>query len=342
VKKCSLKHAFATTLFSIASLAMLGTSQLAYADDELVVYSSRKEHLIKPLFDQFTKETGIPVTLQTGKANALIERLKAEGERTQADIFMTVDAGNLWYAAQQGLFQPMNVDRIQAKIPAHLRDPDNLWTGLSVRARTIVYHSERVQPSELSSYEALADNAWHGKLCLRTSKKVYNKSLVAAMIDHDGATKTEQVLTGWVSNLAAKPQAKDSQVLKAIEAGQCDVGIVNTYYYGRMQDKNPQTKIKLFWANQNSYGTHINVSGAGILKHAQHREAAQKLLNWLASDTAQKQFGGANKEYPANPKIPLDPQVASWGSFKADDLNLAIVGKRQAEAVKLMQKANYK
>lgn len=342
MKRLGLKNAFITTLLSMSCLAMLSTSNLAYADDDLVVYSSRKEHLIKPLFDQFTKETGIPVTLQTGKANALIERLKAEGDRTQADIFMTVDAGNLWYAAQQGLFQPMNMEQIQSRIPAHLRDPNDLWTGLSVRARTIVYHSERVQPSELSSYEALADKHWQGKLCLRTSKKVYNKSLVAAMIDHDGAAKTEHVLTGWVSNLAAKPQAKDSQVLKAIEAGQCDVGIVNTYYYGRMQDKNPLTKVKLFWANQKNYGTHINVSGAGILKHAKHQKAAQTLLNWLASDKAQKQFGGANKEYPANPSVPLDPQVASWGKFKADDLNLAIVGKRQAEAVKLMQKAHYK
>lgn len=333
---------FATFILAISSLALLGTANIAYANPELVVYSSRKEHLIKPLLEQFTQETGIEVKLQTGKANALIERLKAEGENTPADIFMTVDAGNLWYAASQGLFQPMALTHIETKIPAHLRDPQALWTGLSVRARTIVYHSERVRPEQLSSYEALAQPEWKDKLCLRTAKKVYNKSLVSAMIAHDGTEKTEQVLQGWVSNLAAKPHAKDSHVMDAIAAGQCDLGIVNTYYFGRLQDKHPKTPIKLFWANQDSYGTHINTSGAGIVKHAKQRDSAQKLLDWLASDKAQTQFGRVNKEYPANPNIPLDPQVASWGAFKADDLNLAKVGEGQEEAVKLMQKAGYK
>lgn len=335
-------HPINTVLLAWTSLALLGTANIAYANPELVVYSSRKEHLIKPLLTQFTQETGIQVKLQTGKANALIERLKAEGENTPADIFMTVDAGNLWYAASQGLFQPMKLTHIATKIPAHLRDPKGLWTGLSVRARTLVYHSERIQPQQLSSYEALAQPEWKGRLCLRTSKKVYNKSLVSAMIAHDGAEETEQVVKGWVNNLAAKPHAKDSHVMDAIAAGQCDVGIVNTYYYGRLQDKQPQTPIKLFWANQNRYGTHINTSGAGIVKHAKQAASAQKLLDWLASDPAQKQFGRVNKEYPANPNIPLDPQVASWGTFKADDLNLATVGKGQEEAVKLMQKAGYK
>jgi iron(III) transport system substrate-binding protein len=309
--------------------------------NEVVVYSARAEHLIKPLFDEFTKQTGIGVKFQTGNANALVERLKAEGDQSPADILMTVDAGNLWYAASQNLFQPLNSAHISNQIPAHLRDPNNLWTGLSVRARTIVYSSERVDPQQLSRYEDLGAEQWKGRLCLRTSGSVYNKSLVAAMIAHDGEQKTEQTLKNWVANLAAKPQAKDSQVLDAILAGQCDVGIVNTYYFGRMQAEKPDVALKLFWANQATTGTHINVSGAGILKNAKNREGAVKLLEWLASDQAQGIYGALNKEYPANPKINVDAQVDSWGRFKQDNLNLSRVGELQQAATMLINRAGY-
>ncbi len=309
--------------------------------NEVVVYSARAEHLIKPLFDEFTKQTGIGVKFQTGNANALVERIKAEGDQSPADILMTVDAGNLWYAASQGLFQPLNSARIASQIPAHLRDPNNLWTGLSVRARTIVYSSERVDPQQLSSYEDLGSAKWQGRLCLRTSGSVYNKSLVAAMIAHDGEQQTEQTLKNWVGNLASKPQAKDSQVLDAILAGQCDVGIVNTYYFGRMQADKPDMPLKLFWANQASTGTHINVSGAGILNSAKNYDGAVKLLEWLASDDAQGIYGALNKEYPANPKIRVDAQVDSWGRFKQDDLNLSRVGELQQQATMLINRAGY-
>lgn len=341
--KRNVSSAVKYSILAASLTSMLGTSNLAVAaSDEVVVYSSRKEHLIRPFLAQFQKETGIKVTLQTGKPGALIQRLKTEGKKTPADVFMTVDAGNLWYAANQGLFQPMNMKKVGDHIPAHLRDPDNLWTGLSVRARTIVYNKTKVKPSDLSTYEALANDHWKGRLCLRTSKKVYNKSLVAGMIAHDGKAKTEQVVKGWVKNLAANPQAKDSHVLKAVEAGQCDVGIVNTYYYGRMEDKNPKTNVRLFWANQSTTGTHINVSGAGIVKHADNKKGAQKLLDWLSDYQAQTKFGEINKEYPANPRVEVDGQVASWGSFKQDQLNISELGKNQAAAVKLMQEAGYK
>jgi len=308
---------------------------------EVVVYSARAEHLIKPLFDEFTQQTGITVKFQTGNANALVERLKAEGTNSPADILMTVDAGNLWYAADQGLFQPMQSKVIETNIPPHLRDPEMLWTGLSVRARTIVYHTDRVKPADLSSYEALADDQWKGRLCLRNSGSVYNKSLIAAFIAHHGETQTETFVKGWVGNLAAKPQAKDSQVMEAILAGQCDVGIVNTYYFGALQEKMPDMPLKLFWANQDSTGTHINVSGAGILKNAPHKNAALTLIEWLSEKPAQQIYGALNKEYPANLDVTLDQQVESWGAFQQDLLNLKKAGEYQQAATMLVNRAGY-
>lgn len=309
---------------------------------KVVVYSARKEHLIKPLFDRFTQETGIKIEYQTGKANALVERLKAEGKNTPADILMTVDAGNLWYAASQGLFQPMNSPVIEQNIPPHLRDAEQRWTGLSVRARTFVYSTERVKPEELTTFADLAAPKWKGRLCLRTSKKVYSKSLLASILAHHGPEKTQEIVTGWVKNLAAMPHSKDSHVMEAILAGACDVGIVNTYYFGRLQEKNPQVKLQLAWANQSTTGAHVNVSGAGLLQYAKHPKAALQLLEWLTGEAAQKDFGGLNKEYPANPKVELDPLVASWGEFKQDELSLTQIGELQDDAVKLAQRVRYK
>lgn len=307
----------------------------------VVVYTARAEHLVKPLFDQFTEQTGIKIQFHTGRANALVERLKAEGANTPADILMTVDAGNLWYAADQGLFQPLNSSVIETNIPAHLRDPNQLWTGLSVRARTVVYHTDRIQAEELVSYEDLADPKWQGRLCLRTSDSVYNKSLVAALIDNHGEAKTAQILTGWVNNLAAKPQARDIHVMESILAGQCDVGIVNTYYFGRLEAENPDTPLALAWTNQQTQGTHINVSGAGILKHAKNPNNARLLLEWLASEEAQLIYGALNREYPANPSVALDQQVAAWGEFKQDQLNLRQVGEYQQAATMLINRVGY-
>ncbi|MGV6809519.1 MAG: extracellular solute-binding protein [bacterium] len=331
-----------TTAHSKEQTADEKTTATADAAQKVVVYSARKEHLIEPIFARFTKDTGIAVEFQTGKANALVERLKAEGKNTPADILMTVDVGNLWYAADQGLFQPMNSAVIEKNIPAHLRDPEQLWTGLSIRARTFVYSTERVKPEELTTYADLADPKWKGRLCLRTSKKVYSKSLVSSIIAHHGEEAAEKIVKGWVANLAAVPHAKDSHVMDAILAGGCDVGIVNTYYYGRLQAKQPDVALKLAWANQATTGAHVNVSGAGLLKHAKHPEAAKQLLEWLSDEAAQKDFGGINKEYPANPTLAVDEVVKSWGEFKQDELNLAKIGELQDEAVKLSQRAGYK
>ncbi|MDB3972267.1 extracellular solute-binding protein [Candidatus Thioglobus sp.] len=335
-----------TWISTIIMLSVVWVSSMsavqAASDESVTVYSSRKEHLIKPLFQAFTQDTGVKVKYLTGKGGALIERLKLEGVNTPADIFMTVDAGNLWYAGSQDLFQSVKTDTIKNNIPAHLRDPQGLWTGLSVRARTIVYSTDRVKPSELSTYADLALPKWKNRLCLRTSKKIYTKSLTASVIYNQGKDKAGDIISGWVNNLAATPNAKDSHVMNAILAGQCDVGLVNTYYYGRLIEKNPDLALKLFWANQKTTGVHVNISGAGVTKHASNVAGATRLLEWLSSDKAQTIYGSLNKEYPANQNVAADKVVSAWGSFQQDKMNLSQAGILQADAVKLMQIKGYR
>lgn len=309
---------------------------------DVVVYSARNEQLIKPLFDAYTKETGVPVKFVTDKEGPLLQRLKAEGVNSSADLLITVDAGNLWQAAKEGLLSPVDSAVLEKNIPAHLRDPQNRWFGLSVRARTIFYNPQKVKRNELISYEDLAGRKWKDRLCLRTSKKVYNQSLVAMMIAEYGEAKTEQYVKGWVDNLATDVFADDTKLLEAIGAGQCDVGIANTYYYGRLLEKQPSLPIAIFWPNQNGKGVHVNVSGAGVTKYAKNRTGAIKLLEWLSSDKAQNLFADVNLEYPANPRIKPDATVAGWGSFQANPLNIVKAGELQAAAVKLMDRANYK
>lgn len=313
----------------------------------LTVYSSRIEDLIQPIFERYTRETGTPIRFITDKEGPLLQRLQAEGASTPADLLLTVDAGNLWQASHLKLLQPVDSAALTANIPAHLRDPGNTWFGLSIRARTIVYHTGRVKPAQLSTYEALATPAWKNRLCLRTSKKVYNQSLVAMMLAELGEPRTEQIVRGWVDNLAAAPFASDNEVMDAIVAGRCDVGLVNTYYYGRLVREKPELPLKLFWPNQSGAkgqlgGVHVNVSGAGVTTHAKNRDAAVKFLEWLSMREAQALFAGMNLEFPANPKVQPDAITANWGSFKHDDINLAEAGKRQADAVRLMDRAGYR
>lgn len=310
--------------------------------EELVVYSARKEHLIKPLFDRYKTETGVEIRYITDKAGPLLQRLKAEGKRTPADILITVDAGNLWHAAENGVLAELDSPVLNANVPENLRDPKGRWFGLSERARTIIYSTERVKPSELSTYEDLTDPKWKGRLCLRTSKKVYNQSLVATLIARHGEQKAEEIVRGWVANLAAPPFSNDTKAMEAVKAAQCDVTIVNTYYFGRLQKKDPGIPLAPFWPNQDTSGVHINVSGAGVTRHAKNPEAARALLEWLSSETAQGEFAGRNMEYPVNPKVASDPLVAAWGDFKADTLNVNEAGRLQAAAIRLMDRAGYR
>ncbi|WP_339825168.1 extracellular solute-binding protein [uncultured Arenimonas sp.] len=321
-------------------LASLAAPALQAA--ELVVYTERREPLVKPLFDRYQEETGTRIRVLSDGAPVLIERLAAEGANTRADIFMAVDAGNLWQAAERNLLAPTESAALDAAVPAHLRDPQGRWFALSQRARTIVYSTERVKPSALSTYEALAAPEWKGRLCLRSSKKVYNQSLVATMIERLGAERTEEVVRGWVANLATAPFADDTQLAKAIAAGQCDVGIINTYYLGRLQADEPDFPVQVFWANQGAGGAHVNVSGAGIVAASKNKGAARDFLEWLASDSVQADFASINYEIPAREGVALDPVVAAWGPFKPDPVNVTVAGKRQAEAVRLMDRAGWR
>lgn len=326
----------------LAALAFSVIAGNVQAADDIVVYSSRIDELIKPVFDKYTEKTGVNIKFITDKEAPLMARLKAEGGNTPADILITVDAGNLWQAEQMGILQPFNSEAIKTNIPAQYRSSTDAWTGLSLRARTIVYSTDRVDPKELSTYEALADKNWDGRLCLRTSKKVYNQSLTATLIETHGAENTEKLVKGWINNLATDVFSDDTALLEAINAGQCDVGIVNTYYYGRLHQQNPDLKVKLFWPNQADRGVHVNLSGAGITKYAPHADEARKLLEWMTTAEAQSIFAGVNQEFPANPSVKPSEEVAAWGEFKADTIPVEVAGKRQAEAIRLMDRAGWR
>ncbi|WP_019341923.1 extracellular solute-binding protein [Stutzerimonas stutzeri] len=326
----------------LAVLALTAVSSAVQAAEEVVVYSSRIDELIKPVFDAYTVKTGVDVKFITDKEAPLMARIKAEGENTPADLLLTVDGGNLWQAEQMGILQPMNSAVVNDNIPSQYRSSTDGWTGLSLRARTIVYSPERVEEGELTTYEALADKNWEGRLCLRTSKKVYNQSLTATLIETHGAEKTEEIIKGWVNNLATDVFADDTALIQAIDAGQCDVGIVNTYYYGRLHAQNPDLKAKLFWPNQDGRGVHVNLSGIGLTKHAPHPEAARKLVEWMTTPEAQSIFADINMEFPANPEVKSSVEVSAWGDFKADTIPVEVAGKRQAEAIMLMDRAGWR
>ncbi len=340
----NLKTGYLLMRFTASLPALLAgalvTAPLAAGAAEVVVYSARNEQLIKPLFDAYTRKTGVNVRFVTDKEGPLLARLQAEGANTPADLLITVDAGNLWQAAETGTLAEVDSRTLQANVPAHLRDPGNRWFGLSVRARAFVYNPTRVQAGDLVSYEGLADARWKGRLCLRTSKKVYNQSLVAMMIARLGEAETERVVRGWVANLATEPFASDNQVIEAVAAGQCDVGLVNTYYYGRLKQEKPDLAAALGWPAK--AGVHVNVSGAGLTRHAKHPREALALLEWLSSAEAQGLFAGLNLEYPVNPAVAPDPTVAAWGTFEPEAANVAEAGRLQKEAVKLMDRAGYR
>lgn len=328
-------------LFGILWLICLLPSAQAFAD-ELVVYSSRSEELIKPLLDLYANETGTRITLFTDKVDLLLERIASEGKNTQADLLITVDAGNLWHAARAGLLRHVESKVLRDNIPEQYRDPNMHWFGLSVRARAIVYSTERVDPRELSTYQSLGLPVWKGRLVLRTSKSTYNQSLVALLLAELGENATEEIIRSWVSNLAVAPLPSDTEVMQTILAGHGDVGIVNNYYFGRLLKKNPDLKLALFWPNQETTGVYVNISGAGVIRYSRHRKEAIKFLEWLSSEKAQNLFADANFEYPANPKVTAHSFITAWGDFKASEQNLAVTGLLQEAAIRIMDAAGYK
>lgn len=329
-------------------MGLVGVATLAQAaqPQAVTVYSSRIEALLKPTLDEYTKQTGVKINLLTDRGGSLSERLAAEGASSPADVLITVDVGNLWSAAERGLLQKIDSPTLNANVPANFRDAGSRWWGLSQRERTIFYAADRVKPEQLSTYGDLADPKWKGKLCLRTSKQAYTQSLVAMLLAKHGVEKTEAITKGWVANLAGDVFTNDNSLLKAIAAGQCDVGIANTYYYGRILAKEPDfnKQVKLFWANQgkDEGGTHVNLSGAGVVKHAKNPEGARKLLEWLSSAKVQTAYTHGTYESPINKQAEADPIVKAWGKFTPSSLNAGDIGSHQAEAIKLLDRVGYR
>lgn len=315
---------------------------------EVNVYSARKEDLIKPLLDRFTAQTGIRVNLVTGKEDALLTRLQSEGDSSPADLLVTTDAGRLYRAQAAGVTQAVSSTALEAAIPATYRDPDGHWFGLSLRARPILYVQGRVDPSSLSTYEALAEPQWKGKICIRSSDSIYNQSLVASLIAADGEEATETWAKGLVANLAKPPQGGDRDQIKAAAAGQCDLAIANTYYLAGMlgsadtAEQAAASQMGVFWPNQAGRGAHVNVSGAAVTKAAKRKSEAIQLLEFMATPESQAWYAQANGEYPVVPGVEVGETLAAWGPFKADTLNLARLGELNGEAARLMDRAGWK
>ena len=333
--------------FSVGSIS----SVLAAGDEETVnIYSARKEALILPLLERFRDKSGISFNLVTGKADELLKRLQLEGSATPADVLVTTDAGRLHRAKEAGVLQQVRSDVVEAAVPENLRDADGYWVGLSLRARTIIYAPDRVDGTELSTYEGLTDSKWKGRVCVRSSSNIYNQSLVASMIETVGPERSEAWARGLVRNFARPPAGGDTDQLRAVAAGQCDVAIANTYYFGRLaasskeEDRDVVARLKLFWPNQDpgDRGVHVNVSGAAITAHARHRDAAVRLLEFLISPEAQAWYAEVNHEYPVVDGAPVSETLRSFGDFVADTLNLTKLGVNNRMAVELMDRAGWR
>lgn len=315
----------------------------------LNLYSSRHYQTDEALYTNFTRLTGIRINRIEAGEDALIERIRNEGERSPADVLITVDAGRLWRAEQLGFFQPVRSAVLEARIPASLREAGGHWFGFSLRARVIVHRKARVMAEEVQSYEDLADPKWKGRLCMRSSSNIYNLSLMGALIDHLGEHKAEAWAKAVKSNLARDPKGGDTDQLKAVAAGECDVTISNQYYYARLarsakaDERGVTEKLGIVFPNQRSWGTHVNISGAGVMKNAPHREAAVRFLEYLASDEAQRYFAEGNNEWPAVAGVkPDNPVLAALGAFKQDALNVAVLGRNLPSSQRIYDRVAWK
>ncbi len=321
----------------------------AAQDTTLNLYSSRHYQTDEALYSKFTKVTGIKLNRIEAGEDPLIERLRNEGASSPADVLITVDAGRLWRAEQAGLFQPIESKVLAARLPDHMRTPNNQWFGFSARARIIVYNKAAVKAADVQNYEDLADPKMNGKVCTRSGSHVYNLSLMSALIAHWGDAKAEQWARGMVANFARAPKGGDTDQIRAVAAGECGVAISNSYYYVRLlasdkpEDRKVIERTGIIWPNQKSFGTHMNVSGAGVVRHAKHRDAAIKYLEYLASDEAQSYFAEGNNEWPVVKGAPLNNKaLASLGTFKMDTLNISALGKNQPLAQKIFDRVGYK
>ena len=323
-------------------LPFVGAAAACGGDDEgvLTVYSGR-HYGIETAFETFEQDSGVDVEFLTGRDGELRERIAAEGEDTEADVYLTVDAGNLWAAAEDGLFQPLESQVLEDAIPAELQDAENRWFAFAVRTRTIVYNTDLMDEADVpTTYAELAEPEWDGRICLRNSSEGYQQSLVASMIAAEGEEATLQILRGWAAN--AEIFANDIEIIEALAAGACDVGVVNHYYLARELEENPDLPVGLVWAEQEGRGVHVNVSGGGVTRYADDVELAQQFLEWLATD-GQDTLVADNHEYPANPDVEPEPLIAeAFGvDFRRDSLHADELGSLNADAVRLMDEADF-
>ncbi len=331
-----------------AALTGLSLLSIPAVAAEVNIYSARQESLIKPQLDAFTAATGIKVNLVTGKAEELVQRLKAEGRNSPADLFFTTDAGNLAAAKEMGLFQAISSPLLEKVIPPQYLDMHRHWIGLGVRARPIFVVKGKVAPADVPTYESLADPKWKGRILTRSSTHVYNQSLLAALIAHLGPQKAEEWAKGVAANLARKPQGGDRDQIKAAAAGEGDIVLANTYYYAQMltsdkaDEREAAEKLQIVWPNQNTTGAHVNISGAGLTASAKNKAEAIKLLEFLSTDEAQRIYAEMGQEYPVKLGVALSPVMTSLGNFKQDMLNLSVLGKNNAEAVRIFDRAGWR
>ncbi len=315
---------------------------------EVNLYTDRHYDTDQELFDLFEEETGIKVNVVTGKSDELIERLAREDADTEADLLITADAGRLYRAKDEGLLQSVSSEVLEANVPENLRDKDEEWYALTVRGRVIVYSKDRVDPSELSTYDDLTSEKWNGKILVRASSNIYNQSLLASMIAINGEEAAKEWAAGVVNNMARDPQGNDRAQATAVVAGEGDLAIMNTYYIGKMLNSSDPEEVKVaenigvFFPDQDGSGTHINVSGIGLTKHAKNNENAIKLMEFLTSEKAQKSFAEANYEYPVNPEVEASDLLKSWGEFKPQNIDLSLLGEYNTQAVKIFNEVGWK
>lgn len=330
-------------LFAVSLL--LSTTALA---DTVNVYSARHYDSDQALYDAFTAKTGIEVSVLEGGSDMLVERIRREGIASPADVLITVDAGRLWRAVQAGALQEVQSDLLDERIPLHLRHPDGLWYGYSQRMRLIYYNPERIDPEMVSTYEDLARPELEGKICIRSSNNIYNQSLLAAMIEIHGMEGAEQWAEGLVDNLARQPQGGDTDQIRGVAAGECDVAVANHYYYLRLKnsddpaDREVAKKVAVMLPNQNGRGVHVNIGGAGVVKNAPHRDNAIRFLEFLASEEAQEIFAKANYEYPVTEGVERHEDLAEWGEVKLDTLNMDALGENNPYAVRIADRVGWR
>ena len=330
----------------IMSFAISATNVSA---NEVNIYSARKGYLLEPLVKAFKDKTDIKVNVISGKAKVLQKRIKQEGKNTRADVLLTVDAGNLYKAKKDGLLKRISSKKLDELIPSYLRDDDGYWYGLSIRSRVIMYNPDKVNISDLSTYEGLAEKKWKNRICIRSSSNIYNQSLLASIISNLGEDVAEQWARDVKSNFSKDPKGNDRTQMTSVVMGECDVTIANTYYLGKWissekaNEKKYAEKISVFFPNQKSSGAHINISGAAITKYSKNEANAVKFLEYLASDEAQKLYAQANHEYPIRDDIAVSKIVQSWGyPFKKDTLNLDELGKNNRKAVMIFDRVGWK